>query len=72
MYMATKFTEWLLQQGLIKGDQYCNMHFGPDGFQKLKLGMYSDVTKFPYSGGYMWVNDCCPQRFVSVSKPSCF
>lgn len=28
--------------------------------------MYSDASKFPYSGGYVWISDCCPQKFVSV------
>lgn len=39
---------------------------------KLKLGMYSDVSKFPYSGGYVWISECCPQRFVSVFSGSLF
>lgn len=36
------------------------------------LGMYSDVTKFPYSGGYVWISECCPSRFVSVFNGSLF
>lgn len=67
MYNAAKFCEWLIQQGLVKSDQFCTQHSEGDGPLALKLGTYSDVSKFPYSGGYVWVNDCCPQRFVSVS-----
>lgn len=36
------------------------------------LGMYSDVSKFPYSGGYVWISECCPTRFVSVFSSSIF
>jgi len=38
----------------------------------LSLGIYSDVTKFPYTGGYVWISDCCPYRFVSVFNNSIF
>lgn len=34
--------------------------------------MYSDAPKFPYSGGYVWISDCCPARFVSVFNGSLF
>lgn len=34
--------------------------------------MYSDASKFPYSGGYVWISDCCPSRFVSVFNGSLF
>lgn len=34
--------------------------------------MYSDASKFPYSGGYVWISDCCPSRFVSVFSGSLF
>ncbi|XP_030752468.1 uncharacterized protein LOC115879678 isoform X2 [Sitophilus oryzae] len=67
MYQPAKFTEWLIQQGLIKSKQVCSTH----GSQ-LKLGMYSDVSKFPYSGGYVWISECCPQKFVSVFSGSIF
>jgi hypothetical protein len=69
MFTPTKFTEWLIQQGLVRSEQYCTTHVMPDNTTpiKLKLGMYSDVSKFPYSGGYVWISECCPQRFVSVS-----
>lgn len=36
------------------------------------VGMYSDVSKFPYSGGYVWISECCPHRFVSVFNGSLF
>uniref|UniRef100_A0A1B6CG52 C2H2-type domain-containing protein n=1 Tax=Clastoptera arizonana TaxID=38151 RepID=A0A1B6CG52_9HEMI len=70
---ATKFTEWLIQQGLVRSEQYCSIHINSNMSPvKLKLGMYSDVCKFPYSGGYVWISDCCPQRFVSVFSGSIF
>ncbi|XP_076270837.1 uncharacterized protein LOC143202853 isoform X2 [Rhynchophorus ferrugineus] len=68
MYQAAKSTEWLIQQGLIKSQQTCSAHSS----NQLKLGMYSDVTKFPHSGGYVWISECCPQRFVSVFNGSIF
>ncbi|XP_060518575.1 uncharacterized protein LOC132697252 [Cylas formicarius] len=68
MYAPTKFTEWLIQQGLVKSEQKCSIHVN----NQLKLGMYSDVSKFPYSGGYVWISECCPQRFVSVFSGSIF
>ncbi|XP_044727115.1 uncharacterized protein LOC123290836 isoform X2 [Chrysoperla carnea] len=68
MHTPTKFTEWLIQQGLVRSEQTCVVH--PQ--TKLKLGMYSDVSKFPYSGGYVWISECCPQRFVSVFSGSLF
>ena len=46
-----KFTEWLIQQGLVRSEQF-------DGKIKLKLGMYSDGKKFPHSGGYVWIQVC--------------
>ncbi|CAG9134723.1 unnamed protein product [Plutella xylostella] len=68
MHTPTKFTEWLIQQGLVRSEQWCVIHPG----NKLKLGMYSDVSKFPYSGGYVWISECCPTRFVSVFCSSIF
>lgn len=35
-------------------------------------GVYSDATKFPYTGGYVWISECCPTRFVSVFHGSIF
>ncbi|XP_067003652.2 uncharacterized protein [Anabrus simplex] len=73
MFTPTKFTEWLIQQGLVRSEQYCSTHFAADRSPvRLKLGMYSDVSKFPYSGGYVWISECCPQRFVSVFSGSIF
>lgn len=68
MHTPTKFTEWMIQQGLVRSDQTCAIH----QLQSLKLGMYSDATKFPYSGGYVWISDCCASRFVSVFNGSLF
>lgn len=68
MHQAVKFTEWLIQQGLVKSEQTCQVHTG----KSLKLGMYSDAAKFPYSGGYVWISQCCPTRFVSVFNRSIF
>ncbi|KPI94566.1 Pogo transposable element with ZNF domain [Papilio xuthus] len=68
IHTPMKFTEWLIQQGLVRCEQWCAIHPG----NKLKLGMYSDVTKFPYSGGYVWISECCPTRFVSVFSSSIF
>lgn len=68
MHQAVKFTEWLIQQGLVKSEQQCQVHPG----RNLKLGMYSDAAKFPYSGGYVWISQCCPTRFVSVFNKSVF
>lgn len=68
MHQAVKFTEWLIQQGLVKSEQCCQVHTS----RALKLGMYSDAAKFPYSGGYVWISQCCPTRFVSVFNRSIF
>uniref|UniRef100_A0A903Y424 Uncharacterized protein n=1 Tax=Anopheles minimus TaxID=112268 RepID=A0A903Y424_9DIPT len=68
VHPAPKFTEWLIQQGLIKSEQTCQIH----NDKPLKLGMYSDTSKFPYSGGYFWISDCCPTRFTSVFHGSLF
>lgn len=68
VYSPTKFTEWLIQQGLVRSEQMCAIH----PTLKLNLGMYSDVSKFPYSGGYVWISECCPHRFVSVFNGSLF
>lgn len=35
MHTPTKFTEWLIQQGLVRSEQLCAIHVG----NKLKLGM---------------------------------
>ena len=48
VHTPAKFTEWLIQQGLVRSEQY-------DGKIKLKLGMYSDGKKFPHTGGYVWI-----------------
>ncbi|XP_016953460.1 uncharacterized protein LOC108026807 [Drosophila biarmipes] len=68
MLTPNKFCEWLLQEGLLRAQQHCINHRN----NELKLGIYSDVTKFPYTGGYVWISDCCPYRFVSVFNNSIF
>ncbi|KAK2589003.1 hypothetical protein KPH14_001852 [Odynerus spinipes] len=72
MYSATKFAEWLIQQGLVRSEQYCMIHSTNYQKVKLKLGMYSDQGTFPYSGGYVWISNCCPDRFVSIFSGSIF
>ncbi|XP_066594901.1 uncharacterized protein row [Prorops nasuta] len=72
MFSATKFAEWFIQQGLVRSEQYCILHSTNYQKVKLKLGMYSDQGTFPYSGGYVWVSSCCPDRFVSVFSGSIF
>lgn len=57
----------LIQQGLLKSEQKCSLHNTP-----MSLGMYSDTSNFPYSGGYVWISECCPQKFVSVFNGSLF
>lgn len=72
MFSATKFAEWLIQQGLVRSEQYCLQHSSSYQKAKLKLGMYSDQGTFPYSGGYVWISNCCPDKFVSVFSGSLF
>ena len=64
-----KFTEWLIQQGLVPPEQYCNVTK-----KKLKLGMYSDSKKFPHSGGYVWISEGsgAQKQYTSVFKGSVF
>ncbi|XP_014207144.1 uncharacterized protein LOC106638490 isoform X2 [Copidosoma floridanum] len=69
MYQSNKFTEWLLQQGLVRSEHFCDKH--PNN--SLKLGQYTDAAQnFNYSGGYVWITSCCPDRFVSVFCGSIF
>ncbi|KAK0158266.1 hypothetical protein PV328_009290 [Microctonus aethiopoides] len=74
MYSATRFAEWLIQQGLVRSEQYCTQHGSGNiaSKPKLKLAMYSDTGTFPYSGGYVWISNCCPDRYVSVFSGSIF
>ncbi|XP_037949538.1 uncharacterized protein LOC119680674 [Teleopsis dalmanni] len=68
MLTPNKFTEWLIQEGLLKAEQKCESH----QTSELKLGVYSDASKFPYTGGYVWISECCPTRFISVFHGSIF
>ncbi|XP_014240525.1 uncharacterized protein LOC106661550 isoform X2 [Cimex lectularius] len=63
----TALTEYLLQQQLIKSKQTCRTHNTP-----CKLGMYSEASKLPNSGGYVWVSECCPDVLTSVFAGSIF
>ncbi|XP_071454647.1 uncharacterized protein [Hetaerina americana] len=73
LLFPSELTEWLIQQGLIRVEQKCHTHldsmFQPIPF---KLGIYFDSSKFPNSGGYVWVSDCCGQRHLSVFSGSLF
>lgn len=42
MHTATKFTEWLIQQGLVRSEQSCQIHIGSD----LKLGEFKAFKFF--------------------------
>ncbi|CAD6202029.1 GSCOCG00002909001-RA-CDS [Cotesia congregata] len=79
VYTPSKFAEWLIQKGLIRSEQFCTQHptgvvdpAGNPSYKKLKLGMYSDSGTFPYSGGYVWIANCCHNKFVSVFSGSIF
>lgn len=67
-----QFTEWLLQHGMLRAEQHCTSHGKGKTHQALKLGMYSDSSKFPFSGGYVWISECCASQFVSVFAGSLF
>ncbi|CAB4066602.1 POGZ [Lepeophtheirus salmonis] len=71
IHSPSKFTEWLIQQGLIPSDQY--EEDPVTGVKvKLKLGMYSDGKKFPSSGGYVWINESKANKCISVYSGSIF
>jgi len=69
VHTPAKFTEWLIQQGLVRSEQYDNTSMGRI---KLKLGMYSDGKKFPHSGGYVWIQEGAANKYTSVYKGSIF
>jgi len=67
---AAKFTEWLLQNGLVRTEQYEVVNGEK---LKLKLGMYSDGKRFASSGGYVWLHsDRSDVKYTSVLKGSIF
>jgi len=70
VHTPAKFTEWLIQQGLVRSEQYDTIQGG--GKTKLKLGMYSDGKKFPHSGGYVWIQEGAVNKYTSVFKGSIF
>lgn len=73
VYAPAKFTEWLIQMGLVPSEQYWTTPTGQP--IKLKLGMYSDNKKFPHSGGYVWISEknlTSTAQLVSVFRGSIF
>ncbi|XP_059085785.1 uncharacterized protein LOC131882601 [Tigriopus californicus] len=73
VYSPAKFTEWLIQMGLVPSEQYATSPHGQPF--KLKLGMYSDSKKFPHSGGYVWISEkhlTATAQLVSVFRGSIF
>lgn len=42
MHTPMKFTEWLIQQGLVRSEQWCAVHAG----NKLKLGQLYFIYRF--------------------------
>ena len=70
MHAPAKFTEWLIQQGLVRSEQYDTIQGG--GKTKLKLRMYSDGKEFPHSGGYVWIQEGAVNKYTSVFKGSIF
>ncbi|KAK2705316.1 uncharacterized protein LOC136030981 [Artemia franciscana] len=70
---TAEFAEWLMQEGLIRTTQYCPYHCTTDSSAvPLKLGKASDDGKFPHSGGYVWIGDCCPNSFMAIFNGSIF
>lgn len=68
-----KFTEWLIERGLVRNNQSCQVHIDKQGCQiSYKLGLYPNIHKFPHSGGYVWVSECCPSKWISVYHKSIF
>ncbi len=73
VYNTSKFTEWLMQKGLLRLEHTCALHMTGDNEPiKYKLGMYSDGAKQPFSGGYVWISECCPDTQISVFQGSIF
>ena len=73
IHTPSKFTEWLMQRGLLRLEHKCSLHQSEDGLPiQYKLGMYSDGNKQPFSGGYVWISECCPDKQISVFQGSIF
>lgn len=73
LHSPAKLTEWLMQQGLLRLEHRCPLHMTPDRENiKYKLGMYSEGSKQPFSGGYVWITECCPEKQISVFHGSIF
>eukprot|EP00096_Caligus_rogercresseyi_P011423 TRINITY_DN448_c0_g1_i3.p1 TRINITY_DN448_c0_g1~~TRINITY_DN448_c0_g1_i3.p1 ORF type:complete len:547 (+),score=214.53 TRINITY_DN448_c0_g1_i3:25-1641(+) len=71
LHPPAKFTEWLLQEGLIPSEQWETDPINGNKI-KLKLGMYSDGKKYPSSGGYVWINESKTNKVISVFSGSIF
>ncbi len=71
-----KFTEWLMQQGLVLQEMWDPGPARTARSVKLKLAKHQDSRKFSHSGGYVWINDRAAagsaSKFVSVFKGSLF
>ena len=70
-----KFTEWLMRTGLVPQEQVDST----SQRNKLKLVMYSNSkkSKFPGSGGYVWISESGSgssesNKFIPVYKGSIF
>lgn len=57
-----------MRRGLLKLSHNCDTH--PNIV--CKLGMYSESGRQPFSGGYVWTTDCCPEKQISVFHGSIF
>ncbi|ODN00983.1 Pogo transposable element with ZNF domain [Orchesella cincta] len=68
IHTPAKFAEWMMRRGLVKLEHKCIYPH----HQALKLGMYSDDTRQPFSGGYVWTSECCPERQISIFSGSIF
>ena len=69
---AAKFTEWLIQQGLVLPIQYSRK-----AKNKLKLCMYVNSKRFSQSGGYVWISriskgSSAQKQYTSVFNGSMF
>lgn len=63
MHTATKFTEWLIQQGLVRSEQSCQIHSGSD----LKLGK-STVERLHQLFNYFEIS--CSQACTRMRQSS--
>ena len=69
---ASKFTEWLIQHGLVLPNQYHKRTKN-----SLKLYKYVNSRRFPQSGGYVWISrisegSSAQKQYTSVFSGSVF